>query len=81
VGVRTAAGWTVRRGDPLRDAETVEVRTDARPQEVRLDPFTATEDWFRPNDVAGGLRDPRATRLRVGPRGPRGPTTGGARSR
>ena len=52
VGVRSAAGWRVVRADPLADAQTVEVRTDARPLEVRLDPFRTTEDWDRRNDVA-----------------------------
>jgi aminopeptidase N len=45
VGVRTAAGWTVVRGDPARDAQRVTVRTDARPVEVRLDPYGTTEAW------------------------------------
>ena len=45
VGVRTAAGWTVVRGDPRRDADSLTIRTpgDAPPLEVRLDPFGTTE--------------------------------------
>ncbi|GJG85320.1 hypothetical protein tb265_05010 [Gemmatimonadetes bacterium T265] len=46
VGVRTAAGWTVVRGDPRRDRETLVITTPpdtAAPLEVRLDPYGATE--------------------------------------
>jgi hypothetical protein len=64
VGVRTAAGWAVRRGDALLDVQTVEVRTDARPLEARLDPFGTTTDWYAPNDVAGaGAFDARVARV------------------
>ncbi|HKG96022.1 MAG TPA: hypothetical protein VKA84_29180, partial [Gemmatimonadaceae bacterium] len=52
VGVRTSAGWTVVRADPLADDQEVVVRTDFRPLEVRLDPYLVTDDWYRPNDVA-----------------------------
>jgi hypothetical protein len=45
VGVRTAAGWTVVRGDPRRDAQRLAVRTAERPLEVRLDPHGTTEAW------------------------------------
>jgi hypothetical protein len=45
VGVRTASGWTVARGDPRRDAERLTVRTAERPLEVRLDPYGTTEAW------------------------------------
>jgi aminopeptidase N len=45
VGVRTDAGWTVVRGDPRRDVQRVEIRTAARPGEVRLDPYGTTEAW------------------------------------
>jgi hypothetical protein len=45
VGVLTADGWTVVRGDALRDGQTVTVRTAAEPVEVRLDPFGTTEAW------------------------------------
>jgi hypothetical protein len=43
VGVRTAAGWTVVRGDPLRDSAGVEIATAGEPLEVRLDPFGQTQ--------------------------------------
>jgi hypothetical protein len=39
VGVRTAAGWSVVRGDALRDGQTISIHTRAAPLEVRLDPF------------------------------------------
>ncbi len=45
VGVRTAAGWTVVRGDPRQDAQRLAVRTAERPAEVRLDPYGTTEAW------------------------------------
>ena len=51
VGVRTSTGWTIVRGDPMRDQHTVEIRTSEEPREVRLDPHRTTEDWYRPNDV------------------------------
>ena len=43
VGVRTAAGWTVVRGDPLQNSQTLEVRVNAAPDAVWLDPFGATD--------------------------------------
>ena len=43
VGVRTAEGWTVVRGDPRADSEDVVIQTSERPLEVVLDPFGATE--------------------------------------
>ncbi len=43
VGVRTAAGWTVVRGNPLSDAETIRIRVAEPPQAVWLDPFGATD--------------------------------------
>jgi hypothetical protein len=43
VGVRTAAGWTVVRGDPARDRQGLLFRTRERPLELRLDPFGATD--------------------------------------
>ncbi len=43
VGVRTAAGWTVVRGDPARDRQVLHFRTRERPLAVRLDPFGATD--------------------------------------
>jgi hypothetical protein len=46
VGVRTATGWTIVRGDAARDVQTVTIRTAARPDLVRLDPLGTTEDLF-----------------------------------
>ncbi len=43
VGVRSAAGWTVVRGDPMRDEMVLVIETRARPDAVWLDPFTATD--------------------------------------
>ncbi len=43
VGVRTAAGWTVVRGDPALDGQLLVIETRERPAEVRLDPFGATD--------------------------------------
>ncbi|MFN2398839.1 MAG: M1 family metallopeptidase [Gemmatimonadaceae bacterium] len=50
LGVRTARGWTIVRGNPV-SSETITVRTRERPVEVRLDPLRVTEDWDRRNDV------------------------------
>ena len=44
VGVRTASGWTVVRGDPARDTQRVTIRTRDRPDMVALDPHGLTED-------------------------------------
>jgi hypothetical protein len=43
VGVRTDAGWTVQRGDPMQDAMVLVIRTTAEPRAVALDPFGSTE--------------------------------------
>jgi hypothetical protein len=43
VGVRTAAGWTVVRGDPARDVQEVELRTTAPPDALWLDPWGAAD--------------------------------------
>ena len=45
VGVRTANGWTIVRGNPDRDVDPITITTpgDAPPLEVRLDPLGATE--------------------------------------
>jgi hypothetical protein len=51
IGVRTADGWTIARGDPTRDSESVEIITATQPLEVRLDPYRITADWDRRNDV------------------------------
>jgi hypothetical protein len=45
VGVRTASGWTVVRGDPARDSATIVVSTAEAPLEIRLDPFRTTGSW------------------------------------
>jgi hypothetical protein len=63
VGARTASGWTIARGDPLRDEQWVEIRTTEKPLDVRIDPLHSTEDWDRRNDVSNavGPLDGRAT--------------------
>ena len=43
VGVRIAAGWTVVRGDPLRDSQMVQFRLDEAPDALWLDPYGSTE--------------------------------------
>ncbi len=43
VGVRTAAGWTIVRADPLKDAQQVEFRLDEAPDALWLDPYGSTE--------------------------------------
>lgn len=43
VGVRTAAGWTVVRGDPARDEQVVELRTVEPPDALWLDPWGAAD--------------------------------------
>ena len=53
VGVRTASGWTIARGDAMRDVQTVEIETASQPLEVRLDPLHTTWDWDRRDDVPG----------------------------
>ncbi|MEP6690020.1 MAG: M1 family metallopeptidase [Gemmatimonadaceae bacterium] len=68
VGVRTASGWTIQRGDAANDEETLVFRTTDAPLEVRLDPRHTTEDWDRRNDVAHPrwlprIFDPRTKRL------------------
>jgi hypothetical protein len=42
VGVRTASGWTLVRGDAARDRQQVALRVSERPLEVRLDPHGAS---------------------------------------
>ena len=44
VGVRTATGWTIARGDPLKDDQRITVTTPAKPDLVRLDPLGVTDD-------------------------------------
>lgn len=43
IGVRTARGWTVVRGSPHEDRQTIHIPVRDRPLEVRLDPFGAVE--------------------------------------
>ena len=43
VGIRTAAGWAVVRGDPRQARETLARFTPGPPLEVRLDPLGTTE--------------------------------------
>lgn len=43
VGVRTAAGWTVVRADPLKDTQVMQFRLDQAPDAVWLDPYGSTE--------------------------------------
>lgn len=43
VGVRTATGWTVVRGEALPDRQAVRIVVRERPLEVRLDPFGSVE--------------------------------------
>jgi hypothetical protein len=52
VGVRTDEEWTFARIAPASSDTTIEIRTAARPDEVRLDPRHLTEDWDARNDVA-----------------------------
>jgi hypothetical protein len=80
VGVLTPAGWTVVRGEALRAAQEIVVRTADEPVEVRLDPFESTEDWYAPNYVF-----PRSRRsmnpLRASPLERRPPATQAAGGR
>ncbi len=43
IGVRTASGWTVVRGDPTRGVHVFDIRTASKPLSVWLDPFGATD--------------------------------------
>jgi hypothetical protein len=54
LGVRTADGWEVTRLDAQADDAYHYARTTSRPLAVRLDPYLATFDWDRRNDVAAG---------------------------
>jgi hypothetical protein len=42
VGVRTASGWTLARGNTLQDSQTVSIRVPSPPDAVWLDPFGST---------------------------------------
>ncbi|MCO4099656.1 MAG: M1 family metallopeptidase [Gemmatimonas sp.] len=57
VGVQTAGGWTVLRGDPARDRHTLQFSVRGRPLRVWLDPFGTVES-----------RTTSASRLTVPPR-------------
>ncbi len=48
VGVRTAEGWTVVRGDPLAPTQRVVIETVLRPEAVWLDPYGSTESVSGP---------------------------------
>lgn len=66
VGVLTDAGWTLGRADPLSDVQVVHIVTSQAPRRMQLDPFRATFDWDRRNDVpatmlAGVIPEPRFT--------------------
>jgi len=65
VGVRTLDGWTFARSEPLRDPDTVHVRTRLKPLEVRLDPDHLTEDWwpFDNGEVTVPWFDSRTSRV------------------
>jgi len=64
VGVLTAEGWTVVRGEALPGSQALRIRTAGEPLEVRLDPFATTEAWSAPNYVF-----PRERRVVVPVRG------------
>jgi hypothetical protein len=60
LGVRTDTVWTLARASVQQDDQWLEIRTSARPDEIRLDPWRMVPDWDRRNDVArrwGGGRD------------------------
>lgn len=43
VGVRTAKGWVIARGDASRDTQELEIRVTSQPDAVWLDPFGSTD--------------------------------------
>jgi hypothetical protein len=43
VGVRTAKGWVMARGDAARDSQTLEIPVTSKPDAVWLDPFGSTD--------------------------------------
>src|SRR4029077_12177960 len=63
VGARVGSTWTLVRGDALKDRQTLEIITPAKPEEGRLDPYHFTWDWDRRDDVESrgvlGIRNPR----------------------
>lgn len=65
IGVRTASGWTIARGDAMQDEQVVTISTAERPEEVRLDPNHTTWDWDRRDDSPEAtlitLPEPRVT--------------------
>jgi hypothetical protein len=54
VGVRTSAGWTIARANPIADRQQVRIATAEAPIEISLDPYHATFDWDRRNDSPPG---------------------------
>ena len=44
VGVRSASGWTVVRGDANKDSEQLTIRTSEMPDAVWLDPFGVVDN-------------------------------------
>lgn len=65
-GVLTQSGWTIGRADPMKDVSEVHVVTTERPIRVALDPYAATFDWDRRNDVPqtvllGVIPEPQVT--------------------
>ncbi len=43
VGVRTAKGWVMARGDAMRDGQELEIKVMSQPDAVWLDPFGSTD--------------------------------------
>lgn len=43
VGVRTAKGWVIARGDAMRDGQELEIKVTSQPDAVWLDPFGSTD--------------------------------------
>ncbi len=46
VGVRTAEGWTIVRGDARQDVQQISVRVTAEPDAIWLDPYGNTDSPF-----------------------------------
>ncbi|MEO7362189.1 MAG: M1 family metallopeptidase, partial [Gemmatimonadaceae bacterium] len=43
VGVRTAKGWVMARGDAMKDSQQLEIHVTSQPDAVWLDPFASTD--------------------------------------
>lgn len=43
VGVRTAKGWVMARGDATKDSQQLEIKVTSQPDAVWLDPFASTD--------------------------------------